>query len=129
MKRLTSPEGLAVALLAMLVVSVLAVSVPGAYAEEQPVASDEAGTVTIDTDSVQQRGQYVRAGFWTYTGDARIPVIALIDGCEKNSGKISYAVLGSQEPDYATEVSLWTIVGDRLIDKMAASACQHAKSG
>ena len=92
MKGLTSPGGLAVALLAMLVVSL-----PAAYAEEQPVASDEAGTVMIDTDSVQQRGQYVRASFWTYTGDARIPVVALIDGCEKNSGKISYVVLGPQE--------------------------------
>jgi hypothetical protein len=124
MKRLTSPESVAVALLAMFVVLV-----PGAYAEEEPVASDEAGIVTIETDTVQQRDQYVRANFWTYTGDGRIPIIALIDGCEKNSGRISYTVLGSQELDSATGVSLWTIVGDRLIDKMAASACQHSKSG
>jgi hypothetical protein len=124
MKRLTSPGGLAVALLAILVISAGVTD-----AEEQSVASDEAGTVTIDTDSVQPQGQYVRAGFWTYTGDARIPVIALIDGCEKNSGKISYTVLGPQEPDNATGVSLWNIAGDRLIDKMAAAACQHAKSG
>jgi hypothetical protein len=107
----------------------LVVSARAAYAEEQPVASDEVGTVTIDTDSVQPDGQYVRAGFWTYTRDARISVVALIDGCEKNSGKISYTVLGPQEPDNATGVSLWNIAGDRLIDKMAASACQHAKSG
>ena len=124
MERLTSPGSLAVALLATLVVSV-----PAAYAEEHPVASDEAGTVTIDTDSVQPEGQYVRAGFWAYTDDTRIPIIALIDGCEKNSGKISYAVLGPQEPDNATGVSLWDRAGVRLIDKMAASACQHAKSG
>jgi hypothetical protein len=107
----------------------LVVPARAAYAEEQPVASDEVGTVTLDTDSVQPDGQYVRAGFWTYTGDTRIPVIALIDGCEKNSGKISYTVLGPQESDNATGVSLWNLAGDRLIDKMAASACQHAKSG
>ena len=124
MKRLTSPGGLAVALVAMLVVSARV-----AHAEEQPVASDEAGTVTIDTDSIQSHSQYVRAGFWRYTGDARIPVVALIDGCKKNSGNISYTVLGPQEPDNATGVSLWNRAGARLIDKMAASACQHAKSG
>ena len=124
MKRPTSRGSLALALLATLAVSARAI-----YAEEQPVASAERAKITIDTGSAQPLGQYLRAGFWAYTDDARIPVIALIDGCEKNSGKISYTVLGPQDPDNATEVSLWNIGGDRLIDRMAAAACQHAKGG
>jgi|SRR5262245_49137394 len=84
MKRLTLRRGLALALLATLTVST------AAHGEEKPVASDEEGKVTLDTDSVQAKGQYVRARFWSYAGDARVPVVATVDGCDKGSGKISY---------------------------------------
>ncbi len=124
MKRLTLRNCLAVAFLAALAVSTRAV-----YAEEQPVASDQVGKVTIDTDSVQPQGRYVRAGFWAYTGDARVALIALVDGCENKSGKISYRVLDPQDPDSATNVSLWNLGGERVIDRMAVAACQHAKHG
>jgi hypothetical protein len=124
MERVTSLMSAAVALL-----PILAVSAGGAYAEEQPVASDKTGTITIDTDSVQPRDEYVRAGFWAYAGDSRVPVIALIEGCEKHAGTISYTVIGAQEPDNAIGVSTWNIAGHRMVDKMAASACQHAKRG
>ena len=86
MKRLALRKSLALALLATLTVST------AAHGEEKPAASDEEGKVTLDTDSLQVNGQYVRARFWSYTGDARVPVVAMVEGCDKGSGKISYNV-------------------------------------
>jgi hypothetical protein len=123
MKRLTLRRGLALALLATLTVSTTA------HGEEKPVASDEEGKVTLDTDSVQAKGQSVRARFWTYTGDARVPVVATVDGCDKGSGKISYNVLDPQDPETDAKVGLWNSGGDKVIDRMAAAACEHAKGG
>jgi hypothetical protein len=123
MKRLTLRRGLALALLATLTVST------AAHGEEKPVASDEEGKVTLDTDSVQVKGQYVRARFWSYTGDARVPVVAMVEGCDKGSGKISYNVLDPQNPETDAKVGLWNSAGDKVIDRMAAAACEHAKRG
>jgi len=122
MRRLTLRNCLA---LASLVTCSLSAS--SVLAEERAVAADQMGRVTIDTESVQPQGQYVVAGFWAYTGDARIPVIAMIDGCERRAGRIGYRVLDPQDPDRSPNVSAWNSGGDRIIDKMAAAACQHAR--
>ena len=124
MKRLTLRRGIALAVLATLTVST------AAHGEEKPVASDEEGKVTLDTDSVQAKGQYVRARFWSYAGDARVPVVATVDGCDKGSGKISYNVLDPQNPETDdAKVGLWNSAGDKVIDRMAAAACEYAKGG
>ena len=122
MRRLSLRNCLALASLVTCAVSASAV-----LAEERAVAVDQIGRVTIDTDSVQPQGQYVVAGFWAYTGDARIPVIAMIDGCARRTGRIGYRVLDPQDPDRSPNVSAWNSGGDRIIDKMAAAACQHAR--
>ena len=122
MRRLSLRNGLALASLVTCAVSAAAV-----LAEERAVAVDQIGTVTIDTDSVQPQGRYVVAGFWAYTGDARVPVIAMVDGCARRAGRIGYRVLDPQDPDRSANVSAWNSGGDRIIDKMAAAACQHAK--
>jgi hypothetical protein len=120
---LTLRKGLALALLTTLAVSTAAI-----YGGEKPVASDEEGKVTLDADSVQAKGQYVRARFWTYTGEARVPVVATVDGCDKGSGKISYSVLDPQNSKRDAKVGLWDSDGDKVIDRMAAAACEHAKA-
>ena len=104
-----------------------AVSASNVLAEERAVAVDEIGRVTIDTDSVQPQGQYVVAGFWAYTGDARVLVIAMIDGCARRAGRIGYRVLDPQDPDRSANVSAWNSTGGRIVDKMATAACQHAR--
>src|SRR5262249_476018 len=124
MKRLTLRYCLALASL-----TICAVSASVVRAEERGVAADQTGRVTIDIESVQPQGQYVVAGFWAYTGEARVPVIAMIDGCANHSGRIGYRVLDPQDPDRSPNVSGWTSGGDRILDKMAAAACQHAKRG
>jgi hypothetical protein len=122
MKRLALRDCLALASLAT-----CAVSATSVLAEERAVAVDQMGRVTIDTESVQPQGRYVVAGFWAYTGDARVPVIAMIDGCANRGGRIGYRVLDPEDPDRSANVSAWNSGGDRIIDKMAAAACQHAK--
>ena len=122
MKRLTLRSGLALGLF-----GVCTTSAPMALAEERAVAIDQIGRVTIDTESVQPQGQYVIAAFWAYTGNARVPVIAMIDGCEKRVGRIGYRVLDPQDRDREANISAWASGGDRIVDKMAVAACQHAK--
>ena len=100
----------------------------GVYAAEQPIASDDSGKVTIDTDTVQPAGAYVQAGFWAYSGDSRIAVLAMIEGCDQGRGRIQYKA----NPDNAAmpmKVSLWKSDGEQITDKMATAACQHAKRG
>ena len=98
----------------------------GAYAEEESIASDESGKVTIDTDTVQPSGAYVLAGFWAYSGDSRVAILAMIEGCDQGRGRIEYKA----NPDNAatpTKVGLWKSDGEQITDKMARAACEHAK--
>ena len=123
MKRLTLGSSLALSLLAAVAFSSRAI-----YAGEQPVATDENRRVTLETESVQRAGQYVQANFWAYTGNDRFPIAALVDGCDKGSGKISYKV-NPQDPGALANVDLWKSEGEQVTDKMAAAACLHAKRG
>ncbi len=123
MKRVTFNSSLALSLLAALAMSSRAI-----YAGEQPVANDENSRVTIETESVQPAGQYIQASFWAYTGKDRIPVAALVDGCDKGSGKISYKV-NPEDPGAFAKVNLWKSDGEQVTDRMAAAACRHAKHG
>ena len=98
------------------------------HAAEQPVAMDENSRVTIETSSVQPSGRYVQAAFWAYTGDERIPVAAVVDGCDRGSGKITYRV-NPEDPGAFEKINLWSADGGQLTDKMAAAACRHANRG
>ena len=100
-----------------------------ACAEEQPVSSDDVARITIDTETVKPRGAFVRAGFWAYTGDERIPVIAMVEGCKNGSGRISYNVLDPDKPEAPTKVAQWSAGGATMLDRMADAVCQHAKGG
>jgi hypothetical protein len=92
------------------------------------VANDENSRVTIETESVQSAGQYVQANFWAYTGNDRVAVAALVDGCDKGSGRISYKV-NPQDPGAFAKVNPWKSDGEQVTDRMAAAACRHAKHG
>jgi hypothetical protein len=108
-----------------------ALSISGrlACAEEQPVSSDDVARITIDTETVKPRGAFIRAGFWAYTGDERIPVIAMVEGCKNGSGRISYNVLDPDKPEAPTKVAEWSAGGETMLDRMAAIMCQLAKGG
>ena len=110
------------------VVAALALTTQMAHAVEQPVATDENSRVTIETSSVQPAGRYVQAAFWAYSGEERIPVAAVVDGCDRGSGKISYRV-DPEDPGAFEKVNLWSVDGGQLTDKMAAAACRHANRG
>ena len=114
---------------ALTLFAVLAVADRVACAEEQPVGSDDVARITIDTDTVKPRGAFIRAGFWAYTGDERIPVVAMVEGCNNGSGRISYNVLDPDKPEAPTKVAEWNASGDRMLDRMATAMCQHAKGG
>jgi hypothetical protein len=106
-------------------IAVLGLATQAARAAEQPVANDENSRVTIETSSVQPAGRYVQAAFWAYAGDERIPVAAVVDGCDRGSGKISYRV-DPEDPGAFEKINLWSVDGGQLTDKMAAAACRHA---
>jgi hypothetical protein len=106
----------------------LILAAPAARAAEQPVARDEKSRVTIETSSVQPAGRYIQAAFWAYTGNERIPVAALVDGCDKGSGNIAYRV-DPDDPGAFEEVNLWNADGGKLTDKMAVAACEQANRG
>jgi hypothetical protein len=108
--------------------AVVGLATQAARAVEQPVATDENSRVTIETSSVQPAGRYVQAAFWAYTGDERIPVAALVDGCDRGSGKITYRV-DPDDPGAFEKINLWSADGGQLTDKMAAAACRHANRG
>jgi hypothetical protein len=110
------------------VIAALALTTQMAHAAEQPVANDENSRVTIETSSVQPAGRYVQAAFWAYTGDERIPVAAVVDGCDRGSGKITYRV-DPEDPGAFEKINLWSADGGQLTDKMAAAACRHANRG
>jgi hypothetical protein len=99
-----------------------------AYAEEQPIASDESGRVTIDTESVQPSGAYVQAGFWAYSGQQKVAVIAMIEGCDQGRGRIQYKA-DPNNPGTPMKVGLWKAGGEQITDKMASAACERAKGG
>lgn len=113
---------------ALSVIAALVLSPQMANAAEQPVATDENSRVTIETSSVQPAGRYVQAAFWAYSGDERIPVAAVVDGCDRGSGKITYRV-DPEDPGAFEKVNLWSVDGGQLTDKMAAAACRHANRG
>jgi len=100
-----------------------------ACAEEQPVSSDDVARITIDTETVKPRGAFIRAGFWAYTGEERIPVIAMVEGCKNGSGRISYNVLDPDKPEAPPKVAEWSADGETMLDRMAAAMCQLAKGG
>ena len=113
-------------------VALLAVFATGgrlAAADEQPVSSDEMARITIDTDTVKPKGAFVRAGFWAYTADERIPVVAMIEGCRNGAGRISYNVLDPDKPEAPTKVAEWDGNGRTMLDRMADAACQRARGG
>ena len=113
---------------ALPVVAMLALMAQMTHAAEQPVATDENSRVTIETSSVQPAGRYVQAAFWAYSGDERIPVAAVVDGCDRGSGKITYRV-DPEDPGAFEKVNLWSVDGGQLTDKMAVAACRHANRG
>jgi len=114
---------------ALTLFAALAISGRVACAEEQPVSSDDVARITIDTETVKPRGAFIRAGFWAYTGNERIPVIAMVEGCKKGSGRISYNILDPDKPEAPTKVAEWTAGGETMLDRMADAVCQHAKGG
>jgi hypothetical protein len=114
---------------ALTLVAALAIFGRIAFAEEQPVGSDDVARITIDTETVKPRGAFIRAGFWAYTGDERIPVIAMVEGCKNGSGRISYNVLDPDKPEAPTKVAEWSARGETMLDRMADAVCQFAKGG
>jgi hypothetical protein len=104
-------------------------AITGAYAGERLIAEDQGGgKVTIDTDSVHQSGSYVQAGLGAYSGDDRIALIAMVEGCDQGHGGIRYKA-DPTNPATPLKVALWTSSGEQITDKMAVAACQHANNG
>ena len=104
------------------------IATSGLYAKEQLVAKDQSAKVTIETENVQRSGSSVEAGFCAYTGDHRIAVIAMVEGCDQGRGRIMYKKADPIDPATPLNVRLWTSAGDQITDKMAAAACRNAES-